>query len=112
MALHIKKDIVLGHAHPLSGFLIIRTAVDQAELLTLAVDKNHRRTGIATQILDAGEKHSAANGIEVLFLEVAEDNPGAIAFYRKNDYQEFARRPAYYKRPEGRVTALLFRKQL
>lgn len=112
MAPHIEKDFVLGYGQPLSGFLIIRTAVDQAEILTVAVDETERRSGVATQLLKAGEKKSASSGVEVIFLEVAEDNPVAIKFYRKMNYEEFARRPGYYKRPGGRVAALVFRKQL
>jgi len=112
MALHVKKDIVLGCGQLLSSFLIIRTAVDQAELLTIAVDQSLKRTGLATKLLKAGESHALSKGADIIFLEVAEDNPSAIAFYRKMDYQEFARRPAYYKRANGRVAALQFRKQL
>lgn len=112
MTLHVETDMVLGTGDPLEGFIIVRHALDQAEVLTLAVNKTHRRTGLATQLLKAVEEKSAASGVEVMFLEVAEDNPGAIAFYRKSNYEEFARRPGYYKRAHGRVAALVFRKQV
>jgi ribosomal-protein-alanine N-acetyltransferase len=31
-----------------------------------------------------------------IFLEVAENNPGAIALYKSNGWVEIGRRPAYY----------------
>lgn len=112
MRQHVEKDVVLGIGEPLHGFLIMRQAVDQAELLTIVIAEDHRRKGAAGSLLSAGEKAIRELGADILFLEVAEDNPGAIAFYRKQGYTEFARRPAYYKRPNGRVAALLFRKQV
>ena len=112
MCSHVKTDIVLGHGDPLDGFLIIRMAADQAELLTIAVNTEKRRSGLATDILLAGEETAQKSGADILFLELAEDNPAALAFYRKHNYEEFARRPAYYARANGRVAARLFRKQL
>lgn len=112
MRTHIDTDIVMGRGNPVDGFLIIRAAADQAELLTIAVNQEKRRKGMATVLMSAGEKAAQKSGADILFLEVAEDNPAAIAFYKKHKYEEFARRPAYYARPDGRVAARLFRKQL
>ncbi len=109
---HIQKDINFGLGRPLQGFIIVRTAVDQAEILTLAIDPPARRTGIARALLDITETELTDNGIDVLFLEVAEDNTAAIALYRQMGFENFARRPAYYRRTTGRVAALNFRKNL
>ncbi len=112
MAEHTGSDIVLGYGNPISGFLIIRTAADQAEIITIAVAKAVRGCGLGRKLLAAGEEKAADQGVDIIFLEVAEDNGAAIALYRKAGYQAFGRRPAYYRRPQGRIAALTFRKRL
>lgn len=109
---HIQTDICLGLGDPLAGFVILRSIDDQAEILTLATDPAQRRQGIATALLLSGEKHVALLGAKVMFLDVAEDNSGATSFYKMHQYQPLSRRPAYYRRPEGRVAALVLRKDL
>ena len=112
MAEHIDRDIVIGIDAPLSGFLIIRPAQDQAELLTITTAPDKRGLGLAKSLLQAGEIKLAEQGIEVIFLEVAEDNMAALVLYKNMGYQPIGRRPAYYKREAGRVAALTFRKTL
>lgn len=109
---HIERDIVWGVGAPLAGFLIIRPAEDQAELLTITIDSHQRGAGLGKSLLMAGEKAASEQGAEILFLEVAEDNGAAIALYRAAGYEPFGRRPAYYRRAQGRVAALTFRKRL
>jgi ribosomal-protein-alanine N-acetyltransferase len=112
MTAQVDRDIVLGLGQPLSGFLIIRAADDQAELLTITIDLNLRQRGFARMLLAGGEAAAIDRGVDIMFLEVAEDNIAAIALYRALGYEPFGRRPAYYRRPHGRVAALTFRKQL
>lgn len=112
MASHIENDVAVGIGAPLSGFLIVRMAVDQAELLTITINPETRGQGFGRTLLLAAEAMLAEQGVEVLFLEVAEDNEPAIALYRACGYEAFGRRPAYYRRSNGRVAALTFRKML
>lgn len=112
MILHVQDDITVGIGNPLSGFLIIRPAEDQAELLTITTEPAARGQGLGKKLLIAGEQAAALQDINILFLEVAEDNDPAIALYRSCGYEAFGRRPAYYRRANGRVAALTFRKKL
>lgn len=112
MSRHVADDIVLGIGTPIAGFLIIRAIDDQAELLTITTCSKNRGKGIGRALLAAGEKTASAKGVDILFLEVAEDNPAAIALYLSAGFVAFGRRPAYYRRAEGRVAALTFRKKL
>lgn len=112
MALHVQDDIAFGVGKPLSGFLILRPAGDQAELLTITIEPATRGQGLGKKLLIAGEQAAALQDINILFLEVAEDNDPAIALYRSCGYEAFGRRPAYYRRANGRVAALTFRKKL
>lgn len=77
-------------------FVLTRTIVDEAELLTLATDPAYRRKGLAAQTLRAAEVECAKAGATRMFLEVAEDNAAARALYSKAGYSQIGRRPGYY----------------
>lgn len=109
---HIQKDMCFGFGRPLDGFIILSSAADQAEILTIATDPALRRTGIARALLDIAETELVDNGVDTLFLEVAEDNDPAIKFYKGAGFEPIGRRPAYYKREIGRVAAITYRKRL
>lgn len=112
MAAHVARDIVLGTGSPLTGLIIIRAIEDQAEILTLTTRPDMRGQGLARSLLDAGESQAGFSGVDIMFLEVAEDNEAAINLYKRAGYEAFGRRPAYYRRMNGRVAALTFRKKL
>jgi len=112
MGAHIQKDLCFGFGRPLDGFIILSTAADQAEILTVAVNPATRRQGIARALLDISETELVDNGIDTLFLEVAEDNPVGIAFYKGAGFEPIGRRPSYYIREIGRVAAITYRKRL
>lgn len=83
------------------GFGLSRLVADEAELLTLATDPEHRRQGRARAVLTALEDALIARGAARHFLEVAADNHTARALYAAMGYDETARRSAYYARPGG-----------
>lgn len=112
MLSHIQRDLCFGHGRPLEGFVIVSHAADQAEILTIAIDPTLRRHGLARKLLDIVETELTELGVDTLFLEVAEDNAPAIAFYKTGGFEPIGKRPAYYKREKGRVAALTFRKRL
>ena len=112
MHTHLQSDLCFGYGRPAAGFIIVRAAPGQAEILTLAIDPAARRQGLARQILDITETELADQGVDTLFLEVAEDNAPAIAFYKAAGFEPIGRRPAYYRREKGRVAALTYRKRL
>lgn len=109
---HIQKNLCFGFGRPLDGFIILSAAADQAEILTIATDPSHRRRGIARSLLEIAETELVDNGVDTLFLEVAEDNKSAIKFYKSAGFEPIGRRPAYYKREIGRVAAITYRKRL
>lgn len=110
---HIERDFCYGVFTPLlSGFIIISRAADQAEILTFVIDPDLRRQGLAKQLLNGACENMAQRGVDVLFLEVAEDNHGAIALYQMSGFTPIGRRPGYYRRASGRIAALTYRKDL
>jgi ribosomal-protein-alanine N-acetyltransferase len=83
------------------GMAIYRIVGGEAELLTIAVDTAQRRRGAARRLLGAIVDAVRAEGAGTLFLEVGEDNPGALALYGSMGFERIGRRDAYYARPDG-----------
>ncbi len=95
------------------GFALSRVIGDEAELLTLATDPDHRRQGIAGRLLAEVETAVARRGASRHFLEVAADNPAARALYAGAGYAQVGQRAGYYPRPGGTpVDALVLSKAL
>jgi len=95
------------------AFALGRVVAREAELLTLACDPAHRRTGLARACLGAFETEARDRGAVTAFLEVAADNTAAIRLYHAADYTELARRRGYYPRKtEGAADAIVMRKTL
>jgi ribosomal-protein-alanine N-acetyltransferase len=95
------------------GFILARVIVDEAEILTLAVQPTFRRRGLAAALTEAAAETAGRLGARSLFLEVAEDNPGAIALYAGARFSQVGRRRGYYLRPDaGPVDALVMRRDL
>ncbi len=81
---------VVGHA-------AASVVADVAELQRIAVERGHRRAGLATGLLDAVRALARDGGADRLLLEVREDNDGALAFYAARGFVEIARRRRYYR---------------
>lgn len=95
------------------ALILMRAIAGEAEVLTLAVAPSHRRRGVARALLRAALAQAAAAGAEEAFLEVAADNPGALALYREAGFGGAGRRSGYYRRPDGEaVDALVLRRTL
>ena len=81
------------------SFVLGRVILDEAEILTLATDPDHRRQGHAARALSDFETAARDRGATRVFLEVAADNPAAHELYRQAGYRECGRRCGYYARP-------------
>lgn len=90
-----------------AGFLIARVILDEAEILSVGTHPERRRRGVAQALLAAAAGQAAAAGARILHLEVGEDNPGAIALYRRTGFAKVGRRPDYYRRADRRRVAAL-----
>ncbi|MCH9845426.1 MAG: GNAT family N-acetyltransferase [Alphaproteobacteria bacterium] len=82
----------------------------EAEIILIGTDKDFRRQGIASMLLNALDTAKQWHNI---FLDVAEDNVAALNFYHKHGYIIYNRRKSYYQRADGtRIDALLMKKSL
>ncbi len=78
------------------GFLVTRRiAVDEVEVLNVAVMPDRRRSGIARALL----KPLLESVRGRVFLEVRESNRKARDFYVSVGFKELSRRPGYYSDP-------------
>ena len=96
------EGVVVGHA-------VASVVADIAELQRIAVDPRHRRTGVASELLDAVVALAREGGADRLLLEVREDNHAACAFYAARGFAEIDRRARYYA--DG-TTAVILEKDL
>lgn len=78
------------------GFALGRVAVDEAEVLTIAIRPEARRRGHARALLRALMETAASRGAEALFLEVSERNDAARTLYAALGAEQVGRRPRYY----------------
>lgn len=91
------------------GFVLMRVAAEDGEVLAIGVTEAARRRGIGRRLLDQGIADAFAKGATAIFLEVAEDNKTAETLYRRRGFVPVGRRPSYYRRANGRVAALVLR---
>jgi ribosomal-protein-alanine N-acetyltransferase len=82
------------------GFALWRVAVDEAELLTIAVEAGQRRRGAGRTLLEAVIDRAHAGGAATLLLEVGADNPAACSLYEQKGFRTVGRRTGYYQRAD------------
>lgn len=81
----------------LAGFIILRTVVDEAEILTLAVAPAWRRRGAGRKLVERARAAAERRGAKALFLEVAQVNEGALCLYERLGFTCVGRRERYYQ---------------
>jgi ribosomal-protein-alanine N-acetyltransferase len=90
-----------------AGFVLSRRVLDEAEILTVALDPTLRGRGQARPLLLRHLEALAARGVARVHLEVDEDNAPALALYRRLGFREAGRRMGYYAKADGaRATAI------
>ena len=80
------------------------------ELHILFVSKDLRRKKIATKLLNYIETNNV--NFSKIFIEVAEDNVGAISFYQKNNFVFLNFRHNYYRYNDKNIHAKCFIKKI
>ena len=83
--------------HEAKAFALGRIIVDEAELLTIAVDPEAQRKGLGRACLKRFIETCRKRQANRILLEVAETNEAARALYGKEGFVEDGRRKGYYR---------------
>jgi ribosomal-protein-alanine N-acetyltransferase len=94
----------------LGGFIMSRLVEDEAEILSVAVDRRQRGRGLARNLLRLHMRRLAGLGARAVFLEVDEHNDPALRLYRRAGFTEISRRANYYPGPDHHAAALVLRR--
>lgn len=76
---------------------------NQGHIISIAVDKNYRRMGAGTQLLVKAIAILALLPIETIYLEVNENNIGAVEFYKNFNFKIDRVVPGYYENGDGAI---------
>ncbi len=94
------------------GFVLLRRAADEAEILTIAVTRRWRGRGVARLLMQAALRQLYAERVKQVFLEVDPGNEAAISLYRQLDFRPVGERRGYYRRSADAAPALVMRLDL
>ena len=89
---------------PPLGMLLTRVIVDYGEVLTIGVDPEARRRGVARALLADFLRVCRYDAIAEIALEVAMTNTAARALYAEFGFGQVARRPRYHTGIDGVAT--------
>ncbi len=81
------------------GFGGYSFALDQGDVVEIAVSVGARRRGVARALLTALLADAVASGVKSLFLEVRASNTAAIALYTALGFRKTGERKNYYTSP-------------
>ena len=111
-ALGLRRQSAFGFSR-LVGFVLFRSAGDEAEILSIAVRRSHRGRGHGRLLMDEALRRLYRERIRTCFLEVDPDNAAAVSLYRSLGFAQVGSRKGYYDRPgAGSGTALVMRLEL
>jgi ribosomal-protein-alanine N-acetyltransferase len=111
-ALAIRLRGILGGTRT-AGFVLVRFAADEAEILTIAVRARYRRKGYGRMLMDDVIRRLYREHIARLFLEVDRANAAAVSLYRSLGFEVAGERRNYYSDPAaGDGAALVMRLQV
>lgn len=97
---------------PAVGFVLSRQALDEEELLLLAVRPEERGRGLGSALVQLYFAAAARRGVRRIFLEMRANNP-AHSLYRRCGFEPIGVRPRYYRAANGEaIDAITFAWQL
>ena len=89
------KVLVYLQDNKIKGFLIATKVIDTCDILSIVVDPNERRKGIASNLIEYLISDCGEN-LDLITLEVASRNDAAIKLYEKFGFVKINTRNHYY----------------
>jgi len=102
----VNKIIVAELEGKVIGFIDFLITFNSSTIMQVAVTKEHRGKGIATELLNEMEKSfpkEIDDVVETITLEVRESNEAAKNLYLKNGYKIVVVKANYYKDGENAI---------
>ena len=81
------------------GFAAFYRIIDEAELLTMAVDPEHQRQGVGRALLQDARQRLLEAGTQRVYLEVRPSNHPALKLYYGAGFGLHSQRKDYYRDP-------------
>ena len=103
---------VLHDEGSIVGYGVISIAAEEAHVLNVCIDPHWQGRGHGRRLLRALLKLARGHGARRMYLEVRPSNPGAMALYHDEGFNEIGRRPRYYPATHGREDAIVMAKEL
>lgn len=103
-----KGWLMEDHGQPF-GFILISIIIDQADIVAIAILPPYQHQGWGKKLWQHTLSWAVSHSIKAFFLEVAEVNEIAIAFYQSLGFSLIRKRKGYYRTPRGDIDALLMK---
>jgi ribosomal-protein-alanine N-acetyltransferase len=101
-----------SEAEGMLGYAVLMLAVDEAELLDIAIAAQQQRHGWGRKLLEEMMVLARRHGMGRVVLEVRASNAAAIGLYRKAGFVDIGLRRDYYQAENGREDAILMGREL
>lgn len=101
-----------SEADGIIGYAVLMMAVDEAELLDIAIDAKHQRMGFGGEMLEELAALARRANMRRMVLEVRVSNEAAVGLYRKFGFTDIGLRRDYYQAAYGREDAILMGREL
>lgn len=102
--------IVARDEETIAGYAAVLCICDEGNLVSIVVDENYRRMGIASEILDILYEELKKEDVNSINLEVRESNLPAITLYEQEGFEKVGKRKGFYDKPKE--DALLYIKAI
>jgi ribosomal-protein-alanine N-acetyltransferase len=89
--------LVAEHDRTVQGYMVTCIRGEQAELVSVAVDRAARRMGAASALMESTLRRLRRRGIARIGLMVRAANDQARAFYERYGFEKVRRVPRYYE---------------
>ncbi|MFH2140298.1 MAG: ribosomal protein S18-alanine N-acetyltransferase [Pseudomonadota bacterium] len=97
----------VSEAGEMIGYAVMMLAVDEAELLDIAIASSQQRKGQGRKLLNEMLALARHHEMRRMVLEVRTSNASAIALYRSAGFGDIGLRRDYYPAHSGREDAIL-----
>ena len=101
---------VILHAGVPVAYMGMWCVADEGQITNVAVSSEHRRKGLAKQLINEMITTAQERNLSVLTLEVRAGNLAAICLYESFGFQQVGRRKLYYEGKEDALLMTLFLK--